>query len=166
LQQLTKGNRSEALPGANTVAANSPQVPPYALLTERISGSAFTAPRAQNLQTWLYRVKSSLDHEEYTPYETPNSSTSGHEGTRILTPNALKWNDFDMEPGHDWVSSQRVVAQAGDVSTKTGLAYLVYAATEDMAKNTVFFSSDGDFLIVPQSGTLDIHTELGNLLVR
>ena len=35
-----------------------------------------------------------------------------------------------------------------------------------MAPDTVFFSSDGDFLIVPQAGSLDIQTELGCLLVR
>jgi homogentisate 1,2-dioxygenase len=71
-----------------------------------------------------------------------------------------------MEPGKDWVSSQRLIAQSGDPARKTGLAYLVYAASEDMATNTIFFSSDGDYLIVPQAGTLDIKTELGNLLVR
>jgi homogentisate 1,2-dioxygenase len=71
-----------------------------------------------------------------------------------------------MEPGKDWISSLRLIAQAGEPSTKTGLGYLAYAATEDMAPQTAFFSSDGDFLVVPQAGTLDIQTELGNLLVR
>jgi homogentisate 1,2-dioxygenase len=36
----------------------------------------------------------------------------------------------------------------------------------DMAPNTVFSSADGDYLIIPQAGTLDIETELGSLLVR
>jgi homogentisate 1,2-dioxygenase len=71
-----------------------------------------------------------------------------------------------MPVGNDWISSQRILVQSGDPTTKTGLSYMVYAATEDMAPQTVFFSSDGDYLIVPQSGTLDIHTELGKLLVR
>ena len=42
----------------------------------------------------------------------------------------------------------------------------MYAASESMAPNTVFYSSDGDYLVIPQAGTLDIQTELGNLLVR
>ena len=71
-----------------------------------------------------------------------------------------------MESGHDWVASQKVICQSGDITTKTGLAYSVYAATEDMSPNTAFFSSDGDYLIVPQSGVLDIHTEMGRILLR
>lgn len=71
-----------------------------------------------------------------------------------------------MEPGHDWVTGQHLVAQAGDIPTKTGLSYLVYGVTEDMEDRSVFFSSDGDYLVVPQAGTLDVRTELGNLLVR
>jgi len=39
------------------------------------------------------------------------------------------------------------------------------AASSSIPQNTVF-SSDGDYLIIPQAGTLDIQTELGNLLVR
>jgi homogentisate 1,2-dioxygenase len=73
---------------------------------------------------------------------------------------------FPTKPDCDWISSQKVIAQSGDPSKKSGLAYLIYEASRDMAPNTVFFSSDGDYLIVPQAGTLDIQTELGNLLVR
>jgi homogentisate 1,2-dioxygenase len=42
----------------------------------------------------------------------------------------------------------------------------MYAASSSMPQNTIFFSSDGDYLIIPQAETLDIQTELGNLLVR
>lgn len=48
---------------------------------------------------------------------------------------------------------------------KSGLAILVFAAGKDMGKEA-FYSADGDFLIVPQHGVLDIQTELGRLLVR
>jgi homogentisate 1,2-dioxygenase len=136
-------------------------VPPYGLSTERISGSAFTAPRATNLQTWLYRVNPSLKHGEFSPLAGNLESDELN-----FSPNALRWMDFPMEQGQDWISSQKLICQSGDPSTKTGLAYLMYAASEDMKPNTVFFSSDGDYLIVPQAGTLDIKTELGNLLVR
>ena len=144
------------------MGANSPQVPPFALSTDRISGTSFTAPRSSNLQTWLYRVHPSLHHGEFSPLRP--SSTFSEDELRF-SPNALRWNDFPTTPGLDWISSQKVIAQSGDPPTKTGLAYLMYAATESMKPNTVFFSSDGDYLIVPQAGTLDIQTELGSLLV-
>lgn len=35
-----------------------------------------------------------------------------------------------------------------------------------MREKTVFSSLDGDVLIIPQAGTLDVQTELGKLLVR
>lgn len=58
-----------------------------------------------------------------------------------------------------------MIAKSGNPRKKEGLAYLMYAASESMAPNTVFYSSDGDYLVIPQAGTLDIQTELGNLLV-
>jgi homogentisate 1,2-dioxygenase len=78
----------------------------------------------------------------------------------------LRWNDFPTEQGKDWISSQKLIAKSGNPTKKEGLAYLIYAATSSMPPNTAFFSSDGDYLIIPQAGTLDIKTELGNLLVR
>ena len=49
---------------------------------------------------------------------------------------------------------------------KTGLGILIYAAGKSMSETEAFYSADGDFLIVPQHGCLDIRTELGPLLVR
>ncbi|CZR54091.1 probable homogentisate 1,2-dioxygenase [Phialocephala subalpina] len=161
LEGIGSYHQSEALTGANPVGANSPQVPPYALSTERISGSSFTAPRAGNLQTWLYRVHPSLAHGEFSPVSTSETAPELQ-----LSPNALRWNDFPIEAGQDWVSSQKMIAKAGDPSTKTGLAYHVYSASKNMDPQTILYSTDGDLLIIPQAGTLDIQTELGSLLVR
>lgn len=55
---------------------------------------------------------------------------------------------------------------AGDPTLKQGLGYYVYAVGKSMDPKTAFYSADGDFLIVPQHGTLDIRTELGRILVR
>lgn len=49
---------------------------------------------------------------------------------------------------------------------KQGIGMYIYAAGASMPEKTAFYSGDGDFLIVPQHGTLDIRTELGNILVR
>jgi homogentisate 1,2-dioxygenase len=165
---LTDKNSSEAIPGALPIGINSPQLPPFSLSTERISGTSFTAPRSQNLQTWLYRVHSSLSHSDFSPfpssYHSPSIPSSDEE--LHLTPNALRWNDIPVTPNQDWISSQKMIAKSGSPAKKEGLAYLIYAASESMPAQTVFSSSDSDYLIIPQSGTLDIHTELGHLLVR
>ena len=46
---------SEAVPGALPQGRNSPQRAPFELYAELVSGSAFTAPRAENRRSWLYR---------------------------------------------------------------------------------------------------------------
>lgn len=48
---------------------------------------------------------------------------------------------------------------------KSGLCIYNYTCTKSMNQRA-FYSSDGDFLIVPQQGSLDIQTELGNIFVR
>jgi len=48
---------SEAAPGALPVGRNAPQRPPLGLYAEQISGTAFTAPRAENRRSWLYRIR-------------------------------------------------------------------------------------------------------------
>ena len=53
---------TEALPGALPVGRNSPQRCPYGLYAEQISGSPFTAPRASNERSWLYRIRPSVKH--------------------------------------------------------------------------------------------------------
>ena len=44
---------TEALPGALPVGRNNPQRAAHGLIAELVSGTAFTAPRAANLRTWL-----------------------------------------------------------------------------------------------------------------
>lgn len=54
---------------------------------------------------------------------------------------------------------------AGNPSMKSGLGIHVYSCNANMEKQA-FYSSDGDFLIVPQEGTLLIKTELGIMKVQ
>ena len=56
------------------------------------------------------------------------------------------------------------VCGAGSTQSRNGIAIHIYAANSDM-KDRAFYNSDGDFLIVPQLGTLDIQTEFGHLEV-
>ena len=50
---------TEAVPGALPHGRNSPQRPAFGLYAEQLSGTAFTAPRAENRRSWLYRMRPS-----------------------------------------------------------------------------------------------------------
>jgi homogentisate 1,2-dioxygenase len=54
---------------------------------------------------------------------------------------------------------------AGDPAMKDGIGIHTYAFNQNMGKKA-FYSADGDFLIVPQHGTLFITTEFGRLIVE
>lgn len=64
-----------------------------------------------------------------------------------------------------FVEGLHTVCGAGDPSSRHGLAIHMYLANADM-KNQAFYNSDGDFLILPQQGSLDIITECGRLFVK
>ena len=53
---------TEALPGTLPIGRNSPQRINYGLYAEQLSGSPFTAPRASNERSWLYRIRPSVKH--------------------------------------------------------------------------------------------------------
>ncbi|KAF4549478.1 Homogentisate 1,2-dioxygenase [Elsinoe fawcettii] len=159
-------HESEAIEGALPIGANSPQKPPYGLYAEKLSGTAFTAPRHENLQSWLYRILPASAHSPFVQRETNTYNTNPEAGKLHQIPNQLRWDPFDLDETVDWVHSLKLVAGAGDPTMKTGLGMFIFAAGKDMDAHEAFYSADGDFLIVLQHGTLDIQTELGRLLVR
>ena len=71
-----------------------------------------------------------------------------------------------MDETVDWVHSLKLVAGAGDPTMKQGIGMFIFAAGMSMDPHSAFYSADGDFLIVPQHGVLDIRTELGYILIR
>ncbi|PSR99119.1 Homogentisate 1,2-dioxygenase [Coniella lustricola] len=169
---------TEAVPEALPVGHNSPQKPPHGLYAEKLSGTAFTAPRHENKQTWLYRILPSCAHPPFQP--ASEQPLNGHtEAGRAVDfkesaatkmhyiPNQLRWDPFDHgDKETDFVSGLHLVAGAGDPTVKTGLGMYIFAAGKSMDPRSSFYSADGDFLLVAQDGTLDIRTELGWLLVR
>ncbi len=62
LSGFGNGFESEALAGALPVGRNSPQRCAYGLYAEQLSGTAFTAPRASNKRSWLYRIRPTVRH--------------------------------------------------------------------------------------------------------
>jgi homogentisate 1,2-dioxygenase len=159
---ILKHNRTEAIKGALPIGQNSPQKCPYGLYAEKISGTAFTAPRWENQQTWVYRIIPSAAHSSFEPL------TSGDrlEAKFNHVPNQLRWDPFDINTDVDWIQGLHLVAGAGDPSVKNGVAYYIYGATKSMAEKSAMYNADGDMLVVPQTGALDIQTEMGHLLVR
>ncbi|RGP78394.1 homogentisate 1,2-dioxygenase [Fusarium longipes] len=157
-------HESESIQGALPIGANSPQKAPYGLYAEKLSGTAFTAPRHENRQTWLYRVLPSASHSTYQRFsdvEKPSLKAKLN-----YVPQQLRWDPFDIDESVDWVRGLNLVSGAGDPTLKTGIGIYIFSASKDMDEKTAMYSSDGEMLIVAQHGVLDIQTELGRLLVR
>lgn len=156
-------------PNSLPAGQNSPQKCPYGLYAEQLSGSAFTAPRTENTRSWLYRIRPSVVHQPFKRFEgvAPFLRGTGWD-EQAPNPNQMRWNPFDLPAAGaevDFVAGLHTVCGAGDVRGRHGLAIHVYLANSSM-KDTAFYNSDGDFLIVPQLGPLDITTEFGRIYVK
>ncbi|KAI9104850.1 Homogentisate 1,2-dioxygenase [Phlyctochytrium arcticum] len=168
LQGFGNQHATEALEGALPEGQNSPQKVPYGLYAEQLSGTAFTAPRADNQRSWLYRIRPSVCHKPFDATPSPHLVRSFAVGTPdsqcISTPNQLRWSPFELpeKEGVDFVQGFRTICGSGEPSTRNGLAIHVYMCNADM-KDSAFYNSDGDFLIVPQQGRLNVQTEMGYL---
>jgi len=159
-------HRTEAVPNSLPIGLNSPQKPPHGLYGEKLSGTAFTAPRHENKQTWLYRILPSCAHPPFGPSDARKPT---EEFSKLhYIPNQLRWDPFDHDQATNehFVTGLKHVGGAGDPSLKQGIGIYVYAAGKSMDETSAFYSADGDLLVVPQEGVLDIRTELGWLLIR
>ena len=150
---------TEALPGALPVGRNSPQRCAYGLYAEQLSGTAFTAPRADNRRSWLYRIRPAAMHEPFTRMDDGRIVSRFDEVD--TSPNQLRWNPLPMpEAPTDFIDGLVTMAGCGDPRTMSGAAAHVYAANRSMTKR-FFYSADGELLIVPQHGRQRFVTELG-----
>ena len=156
---------SEAVPGALPPGRNSPQRAPLDLYAEQLSGTAFTAPRADNRRTWMYRRQPSVVTGRYEAYAQP-LWTSGAAGGVAMPPDPLRWSPFPFaEAGLDFVDGLRTVVANGDVESQVGMAALVYVADRSMVRRALV-NADGEMLLIPQQGRVVVHTELGVLDAR
>jgi homogentisate 1,2-dioxygenase len=154
---------SEALPGALPLGRNSPQHCPYGLYAEQFSGTAFTAPRAMNRRSWLYRIRPAVTHHSFVRFKHPLLDECVHD--EALAPNQLRWDPLPL-PGAptDFVEGLAPIAGNGSAELHTGCAIYLYATNRSM-RNRFFYSADGEMLIVPQHGALVLDTELGRIQV-
>jgi homogentisate 1,2-dioxygenase len=153
---------TEAVPGALPQGRNSPQRPAFGLYAEQLSGTAFTMARHENRRSWLYRLRPTADHRPFTRYEgAPRFRCDP--GVGPLAPNRLRWDPIaEPEPGTDFVDGLVTTVFNRSPAELEGVAVHLYAANAGMERR-VFVSADGELLILPQAGRLDILTELGRL---
>ena len=156
---------SAAVEGALPVGRNSPQHVPFGLYAEQLSGTAFTAPRALNRRSWLYRLRPAASHPPFKLYAGNDNFHSGPYHAPV-SPNRLRWNPMQPPAGPvDFVDSLTTIAGNGNVGAGVGIGLHLYCATASMAER-VFFSADGELLIAPQAGRLRIESELGVIEVE
>ena len=157
---------SQAVPDTLPVGRNSPQRPALGLYAELLSGSAFTAPRAENRRTWLYRRQPSVVVGAYTPYAQTWWKTGAAEGERAA-PDPLRWHPTEVPSADsealDFIDGLRTMVVNGDVDAQTGVAVHLVLANRSMQR--AFVNADGEMLLIPQQGALTLTTELGVLEV-
>jgi homogentisate 1,2-dioxygenase len=155
---------TEAVRGALPEGQNSPQRHPLGLYAEQFSGTPFTAPRAGNRRSWLYRIRPSVTHRPFE--ELPSRLLrSGPFQEVPPTPNQLRWDPLPLPPKEaptDFLEGLVTLGGGGEPALHTGIGIHLYAANEDM-RDRFFYNADGELLIVPQLGPLRISTELGIL---
>ncbi|XP_074594386.1 homogentisate 1,2-dioxygenase [Brevipalpus obovatus] len=152
-------------PKSLPLGQNNPQRCPYGLYAEQISGTAFTVGREYNRRSWLYRMRPSVLHLPFRKVQETGITHRWDEA--VPTPNQLRWKPFKVVQSTmqlDFVGGLRTIAGAGDPRIRNGIVIYTYECNQSMA-NKCFYNSDGDFLIVPQKGTLFIKTEFGRLRV-
>jgi len=158
---------TEAVEGALPVGQNAPQRSKLGLYTEQFSGTAFTAPRAVNRRTWTYRIRPSVTHKPFEPYEPgiPSLLRSGPFTEAHTPPTQMRWDPVPFpETETDFIDGLITMGGNGDPAMQAGVAIHVYAANASM-RGRFFYNADGEMLLVPQEGGLTLATELGVLKV-
>ena len=163
LSGFGNGFETEALPGALPVGRNSPQRCAYGLYAEQLSGSPFTAPRASNERSWLYRIRPTVAHwGRFRKVDAGLWRTAPcAEVDMPLAP--LRWDPVPL-PGESvsFLDSIRTITTAGDGGAMAGMGTHLYLATRSMV-DEYFYNADAEMLFVPQQGALRLWTEFGIL---
>jgi homogentisate 1,2-dioxygenase len=152
---------TEALAGALPSGRNSPQRCPFGLYAEQFSGTAFTAPRVANRRSWLYRIRPAVTHQPFERFKHALLDEAADESPP--TPNQLRWDPLPLPvTPTDFIDGLLPIAGNGSPDSHSGCAIYLFAANQSMQRK-FFYSADGEMLIVPQLGTLNLETELGSI---
>jgi homogentisate 1,2-dioxygenase len=154
---------TEAIAGTLPVGRNSPQRVAHGLYAEQLSGTAFTAPRSENRRSWLYRIRPAAMHGTFAPFVQDRFHNDFGNGP--VTPDQLRWDPLPFpDAPTDFVDGLLTMAGNGSPAALHGIGLHLYVANRDM-QGRFFYDADGELLIVPQQGRLQIETELGVLEV-
>jgi len=157
-------HETEAVAGALPAGQNSPQHVAFGLYAEQLSGSAFTAPRSENLRSWLYRLRPAAAHRAFEPMDEKLLRTAPCAEV-VATPNRLRWAPLPMpSTPTDFVDGLATYATCGASRAQQGAGIHAYCANRSMERR-VFSSADGEILFVPQEGAITLATEMGRLAV-
>ena len=143
---------NQALP----IGQNNPQCHPLKLITEQISGSAFTQVRNCNLHSWLYRRRPSASLiTDYKPY-----------------PCKLDFKLIEAQPPlpYRWNPINNSIAKNADcffdqlffICQQPTAKIFFYQINQSNPSN-YYINHDAELLLIAQNGQLSIHTEFGKL---
>ncbi len=152
---------TEALPGALPTGRNSPQRCAYGLYAEQLSGSPFTAPRASNERSWLYRIRPTVRHWGRFRRADQGFFRSAPCAEVEVPPAPMRWDPIAIPSASlNFIQGIHTATTAGDATGQNGMAAHLYFAARSMT-DEVFYNADGEMLIVPQQGGLRFRTEFG-----
>jgi homogentisate 1,2-dioxygenase len=160
---LGSTHESEALEGALPRRQNAPRRGPFGLYPELLNGTPFTVRSAENSRVWMYRIRASFSHHAFLPLAASRFAAPLGD----VDPNRTRWRPLPIPAAPasvDFLDGLVTLGGAGDPTAGPGYAVHLYAASADMGDRS-FADADGDLLVLPQVGTLDVRTELGWLRV-
>ncbi|KAK4446631.1 homogentisate 1,2-dioxygenase [Podospora aff. communis PSN243] len=172
--QLGFGNyfSTEAVPDAlPEPGRNVPQKCPYDLYSEQLNGTPFVSYRDTLQHVWMYRIRPAVAHarpRQMAPNPDIEACFSKQNPNVHFTPLTHEWGPLEYPEEHEqvtFIQGLKTIGGWGDPTYKEGLAMHLYSCNASMGKQA-FCNNDGDFLILPQVGRLDIQTELGHLMVK
>ncbi|MCR9191874.1 MAG: homogentisate 1,2-dioxygenase [Gammaproteobacteria bacterium] len=149
-------HQTECIKGALPADQNSPQQCAHQLYAEQLSGSAFTRPRHLNLRTWLYRQLPSVAHPDYQPYQKKIIQPFA----QPQSPNPMRWSALSTPE-----ASQDFIDGLSHISGTSLSQVYIYQCNQSM-QDRYFINQDGEFLFIPYSGALILHTEMGRLEIK
>ncbi|KAF2811740.1 putative homogentisate 1,2-dioxygenase [Mytilinidion resinicola] len=168
------GNRfaTEAVPGAlPSGGQNVPQKCRYDLYSEQLNGTSFISSRQSLQHVWMYRVRPSVAHRplERMALSPDLEACFAPQNPNVhYTPLTYTWGPLDIPEASQSINFYqgiKTMGGRGDPTIREGVAVHMYAANTSMG-NEAFCNNDGDMLIIPQVGRLDVQTELGRVMVR
>jgi len=157
---------TEAKTGALPRGQNSPQSPAFGLYAEQLSGSPFTAPRHRNLKSWLYKIRPSVVQGAFEEVGHATWISDVTRGKVVKTPQALRFHPYpeanEKTEKKDFLESLFTYAINGSATQGSGSAIHLYSFNQSM-KNRFLYNADAEMMLVPESGEIVVHTELGTM---